>query len=169
MQTGKEMTRSREKKEEKRPVDRYEFDLNQWINKWMRNVDAVEIWKWHAMFIRNQSKFSAFSVIIKEISCVNPLIQVKLTSICYHLAELSHLDIHLRTRRVKVTLPFIWPFDCVLLFLVVCFLCWCLCGSLISLVMVEKAENLDLSIYIYKEECLFVCLSVLYAFGPCNS
>ena len=26
-----------------------------------------------------------------------------------------------------------------------------------------------LSIYIYKEECLFVCLSVLYAFSPCNS
>jgi hypothetical protein len=25
------------------------------------------------------------------------------------------------------------------------------------------------TIYIYKEECLFVCLSVRYAFSPCNS
>jgi hypothetical protein len=31
------------------------------------------------------------------------------------------------------------------------------------------AAGISASIYIYKEECLSVCLSVLYAFSPCNS
>ena len=40
------------------------------LTKWMRNEDAVEIWKWDKMFILNQSKFSA---IISELLFVNPL------------------------------------------------------------------------------------------------
>ena len=82
------------KEEDKRPVDRYKFALNQWINKWLRNEDAVEIfWKWGQMFNLNQAEFSAFSAIISEISFVNPWAPVELISICSLLAELSHSQI----------------------------------------------------------------------------